>query len=358
MFNRECGVFKTSYKSDMALFPLPLTFWTVVVVSVIFFIVIPLIATNYYLNMLNLVFIAVVGALGLNLLTGYCGQISIGHAAFIMVGAYAAAHGVTTFHMPFWLGIIFGGVAAALWGIVFGIPSLRVKGLYLAIATWAAQLITEWIMIHVTPISGGAEATKSVPLVHFGGWVVESMRDYYYLNLIIAAIAIIAAMNIVRSPIGRAFVAIRDRDIAAEALGINLFKYKLLAFAMASFYAGVAGAMYAYYWRIATYEAFDLMVSIDYLAMIIIGGMGSILGSIFGAAFVTLMNPFLRGVLDKLAPLFTEPGQLGGVTAIFTQLRIVLFGALIIIFLVLEPEGLNKLWRNVKAYFRVWPFSY
>jgi len=358
MFNRECGVFKTSYKSDMALFPLPLTFWTVVVVSVIFFIVIPLIATNYYLNMLNLVFIAVVGALGLNLLTGYCGQISIGHAAFIMVGAYAAAHGVTTFHMPFWLGIIFGGVAAALWGIVFGIPSLRVKGLYLAIATWAAQLITEWIMIHVTPISGGAESTKSVPLVHFGGWVIESMRDYYYLNLIIAAIAIIAAMNIVRSPIGRAFVAIRDRDIAAEALGINLFKYKLLAFAMASFYAGVAGAMYAYYWRIATYEAFDLMVSIDYLAMIIIGGMGSILGSIFGAAFVTLMNPFLRGVLDKLAPLFTEPGQLGGVTAIFTQLRIVLFGALIIIFLVLEPEGLNKLWRNVKAYFRVWPFSY
>jgi branched-chain amino acid transport system permease protein len=358
MFNRECGVFKTNYKSDMALFPLPITFWTVVVIVVLFALVIPLTASDYFLNMLNLVMIAVVGAMGLNILMGYCGQISIGHAAFITVGAYAAAHGVATFHMPFWLGIIFGGVAAAVWGILFGIPSLRVKGLYLAIATWAAQLITEWIMIHVTPISGGAESTLGVPEVHFGSWVVESMRDYYYLNLIIVVIALVVAMNLVRSSVGRAFIAIRDRDIAAEALGINLFRYKLLAFAIASFYAGVTGAMYAYYWRIATYEAFDLTVSIDFLAMIIIGGMGSILGTIFGAAFITLMNPVLRALLDRLAPLFSTAGEMGGIITVFTQVRIILFGVLIILFLVLEPEGLAKFWRNIKAYFRVWPFSY
>lgn len=358
MFNRECGVFKTDYKSDMALFPLPLTFWTVIVIAVIFALVIPLLVSDYYLNLCNLVFIAIVGALGLNILMGYCGQISIGHAAFITVGAYAAAHGVTTFHMPFGVGIIFAGAAAAAWGILFGIPSLRVKGLYLAIATWAAQLITEWIMIHVTPISGGAESTKGVPEVHFGSWVIETVRDSYYLNLIIVVIAIVGAMNIVRSPIGRAFIAIRDRDIAAEALGINLFRYKLMAFAIASFYAGVTGAMYAYYWRIATYEAFDLLVSIDFLAMVIIGGMGSILGTIFGAAFITLLNPALRAIMDRIALLFREAGELGNIIPLFTQVRIVLFGALIILFLILEPEGLNKLWRNAKAYFRVWPFSY
>ena len=358
MFNRECGVFKKNYKSDMALFPLPLTFWTVAVIAVIFILIVPLAVNDYYLSLLNLVLIATVGALGLNLLMGYCGQISIGHAAFAMVGAYAAAHGVTTFHMPFWLGIIFAGTVAALWGTMFGIPSLRVKGLYLAIATWAAQLITEWIMIHVTPISGGAESAKGVPEIHFGSWIVESQRDYYYLNLIIMIIALVVAMNIVRSSVGRAFIAIRDRDIAAEALGINLFRYKLLAFAIASFYAGVAGAMYAYYYRIATYEAFDLVLSIDFLAMIIIGGLGSIVGSIFGAAFITLMNPALRGIMDRLAVFWTSGGELSQVMTIFTQVRIILFGALIIVFLILEPEGLNKLWRNVKAYFRVWPFSY
>jgi len=358
MFNRECGVFKTNYKSDMALFPLPLTLWTVVVITILFTVVIPLVASDYYLNLLNLVFIAVVGALGLNILMGYCGQISIGHAAFIMVGAYAAAHAVSTFHMPFWLGIIFAGAVAALWGVLFGVPSLRVKGLYLAIATWAAQLITEWIMIHVTPISGGAQATLGIPPVHIGGWAMDTMRDYYFLNLIIVIIGLVVAMNIVRSPIGRAFVAIRDRDIAAEALGINLFRYKLLAFAIASFYAGVAGAMYAYYWRIATYEAFDLMVSIDYLAMVIIGGLGSILGTIFGAVFITLLQPALRALLDKIANMITATGELTNIMSDITQVRLVLFGLLIIIFLIAEPEGLNKLWKTVKSYFRTWPFSY
>lgn len=358
MFSRECGVFKSNYKADMALFPFPSTLWTIVVVAILFAVVVPLFANDFWLALLNLVLIAIVGGLGLNILMGYCGQVSIGHAAFIMVGAYAAAHGVTTLRMPFWLGIIFAGVVAALWGVVFGVPSLRVKGLYLAIATWAAQLITEWIMTHVIWISGGAEATIVIPAVRFGSWAMDSLRDYYYLNLIITVIGIVVAMNLVRGPIGRAFIAIRDRDMAAEALGINLFRYKLLAFAIASFYAGVTGAMYAYNYRIATYEAFDLTVSINFLAMVIIGGMGSILGTIFGAAFITFMNPLLRIILDHLTVLFTEPGKLGDIMKIFSQVRIILFGVLIIIFLILEPEGLNKLWRNVKAYFRVWPFSY
>jgi branched-chain amino acid transport system permease protein len=244
---------------------------------------------------------------------------------------------------------------AAAIGAVIGVPSLRIKGLYLAIATLAGQLIIEWTINHVPWISGGIQASIEVPRPTFLGMQLKTQMQLYLFLLFFAAIAVLATMNLVRSRIGRAFIAVRDQDIAAEIIGINIFRFKLLAFAVSSFYAGVAGVLYTYYLGIANYEQFQLNVSIDYLAMIIIGGLGSVLGSIFGAIFITLLPIATRWVLEDLGSLIFSQADLAN---IIPNLRLTIFGALIIIFLALEPEGLDRLWRNVLGYFRVWPFSY
>jgi len=244
---------------------------------------------------------------------------------------------------------------AALVGAVVGIPSLRIKGLYLAIATLAGQLIIEWTINHVTFISGGVQASIEVARPRLGPIVLSSQQAMYYFLLLFVVLAIVGTMNLVRSRVGRAFIAIRDHDIAAEIIGINIFRYKLLAFAISSFYAGVTGVLYTYYLGIANYEQFQIGVSIDYLAMIIIGGLGSVLGSIFGAAFVTLLPILIRYAMEaSTGVLFSQ----ATVHNLIPALRVTLFGVLIIVFLVLEPEGLNRLWRNIRSYFRVWPFAY
>src|SRR5499427_8640256 len=286
MFHRESGVLKTTYEADMALYPLPIARWTVGAMAVLFFVAIPLTLDQYYLSLANLVWISVVGALGLNILVGYTGQVSIGHGAFMSVGAYTAANLAIRLGSPWPVNLLAGGLMAALVGAVVGIPSVRIKGLYLAIATLAGQLIIEWTINHVTWISGGAQASIQVPRPRLGAFVIDSQRGMYFLLLVVVTLAIVAMLNLVRSRIGRAFVAIRDHDIAAELIGIDIFRYKLLAFAVSSFYAGVTGVLYTYYLGIANYEQFQLVTSIDYLAMIIIGGLGSVLGSILGAVFV------------------------------------------------------------------------
>jgi len=355
MFHREAGVFKTTYASDMALFPLPIAKWAVGALALLFAVIVPATLHEYYLSILNLIFIAIVGALGLNIIVGYAGQISIGHGAFMSVGAYTAANLAVHLGLPFWLTLPAGGLMAAVIGVVVGMPSLRIKGLYLAIATLAGQLIIEWTINHTPAISGGAQASIQVGRPALGGFVFDSQGRLYFFLLFFAALAIVATLNLARSRIGRAFIAVRDQDIAAEIIGINIFRYKLLAFAISSFYAGVCGVLYTYYFGIANYEAFQLIVSIDYLAMIIIGGLGSVLGSIFGAIFVTLLPIALRLLLEDVGSLFFSEAELANV---ISGTRLAVFGGLIIIFLVLEPEGLNRLWRNVRSYFRVWPFSY
>src|SRR6202158_4326538 len=355
MSHREAGVCKTSYAADMALYPLPIAKWAVAACAGLFIVVAPLALGEYYISILNLILIAVVGALGLNILVGYTGQLSIGHGAFMSVGAYTAANLVTHLHAPFWVTIPAGGLMAALIGAVVGIPSLRIKGIYLAIATLAAQLIIEWTINHVPAISGGVQASIQVPRPVFFGTPLKTQTQLYLFLMGFVVLAIVGTSNLIRSRIGRAFIAIRDQDIAAEIIGINIFRYKLWAFAISSFYAGVTGVLYTYYLGIANYEQFQLTVSIDYLAMIIIGGLGSILGSIFGAVFVTLLPIVTRSVLETFGWLFFSSGDL--LNAI-PNLRQILFGGLIIFFLVVEPEGLNRLWRNIRNYFRVWPFSY
>ena len=355
MFHRESGYYKTTYKGDMAFYPLPVGRWSVALIGFIFLIVVPLFLDPYYLSILCLIAIAIVGALGLNILLGYTGQISIGHAAFMSVGAYTAANLITKLDWPFWLAVPSGGIMAAAVGALVGIPSLRIKGLYLAIATLAAQFIIEWIINHTPAISGGVQASIEVPRPTFFGEKLDTEIELYYFLMAFAAIAIVATMNLVRSRVGRAFIAIRDHDIAAEIIGINVFRYKLYAFAISSFYAGVAGVLYTYYFSIANYEQFLLVVSIDYLAMVIIGGLGSVLGSIYGAIFIQLLPIVIRIFMDNIGAYFFDPVILAQVTA---QFRLILFGALIMFFLVVEPEGLNRLWLNIRNYFRVWPFSY
>ena len=355
MIQRECGVFKTSYAADMALYPLPVARKAVAAIALLFALVVPIALDAYYLSILNLIFIAIVGAIGLNLLVGYTGQISVGHGAFMSVGAYTAANLAVRLDFPFWLSLPLGGLMAALAGAIVGIPSLRIKGLYLAIATLAAQFIIEWMINHFTWISGGMQASIEVPRPSLFGHGIASQREMYFFLLAFVVLAIVAALNLMRSRVGRAFVAIRDHDIAAQIIGIDVFRYKLIAFAVSSFYAGVCGVLYTYYLGIANYEQFQLGVSIDYLAMIIIGGLGSILGAIFGAIFITLLPIAIRWAMESFGGVLFSPEAL---LTLVPNLRLILFGLLIIAFLVVEPEGLARLWRNIRNYFRFWPFAY
>ena len=355
MINRACGVYQTTYEGDMALYPLPLARYAVLG-SLVVLVLLPLVADSHQMAIINLIALASIGAIGLNILVGTTGQVSLGQGGFMMVGAYTAAIVTVRFDAPFWLGIPAGGAVAALVGTFFGIPSLRIKGLYLAIATLAAQFIIEWTINHSTWISGGAQSTIYVPTSTLFGWQFNTEYRRYFMILPVAIAAYVAALNLGRSRVGRAFIAVRDRDVAAEIIGVDIFRYKLLAFALSSFYAGVAGALYTYYLKIANYEHFTLGTSVQYLAMIIIGGLGSVLGSVFGAVFITLLPIVLVFVVEGAAAL---AGFKYAVIADFlANLRLIIFGSLIILFLAIEPEGLYRMWGNVRRYFRFWPFSY
>jgi branched-chain amino acid transport system permease protein len=354
MLARESGVFRTSYAADMAVYQIPLSRAGLAAFLMVLFGLVPAVAGDYALSILNLVGIASIGALGLNLLVGYAGQISLGQGGFMAVGAYTAALLVLRLEAPFWVALPAAGAVTALVGCLFGIPSLRVKGLYLAIATLAAQFIIEWNLLHSAWITGqGAQGALVIEPAALGTLVLDSERRKYYLIMGVAVLATVVARNLTRTYVGRAFVAIRDQDVAAETMGVNIFRYKLLAFAISSFYAGVTGAMWAYYTQVVSYEHFLINTSIDYLAMIIIGGLGSVPGSILGAAFITLMPAGIRDGLELLKR-FGLPGGLG----YFSYAREILFGLTIVLFLVFEPEGLYRIWRRVKDYFRLWPFAY
>jgi branched-chain amino acid transport system permease protein len=355
MINRECGVYQTTYEGDMALYPVPLARHASLGV-VVALLLLPLALDSHAMSLVNLMVLASIGAIGLNLLVGYTGQVSLGQGAFMMVGSYAAALVTLRLDAPFWVGLPVGGAVAALVGTFFGIPSLRIKGLYLAIATLAAQFIIEWTINHSTWISGGVQSTLYVPTPTIFGWEINSEYRRYFMLLPVAIIAYVAALNLVRSRVGRAFIAVRDRDVAAEIIGVDIFRYKLLAFAVSSFYAGVAGALWTYYLKIANYEHFTLATSISYLAMIIIGGLGSVLGSVFGAVFITLLPIVLVYVVEGGAAFLGF--EYASIANILANLRLIIFGGLIILFLAIEPEGLYRMWGNIRRYFRLWPFSY
>ena len=343
------GEFHTTYASDMGIFETRRARRAVAVFVLALFAV-PLVASSYWLDVANRAAIAVIAATGLNILTGFTGQISLGNAAFLAVGGYATAflanHGV-----PFIVACPVSGIVAALAGMVFGIPSLRLKGLYLAMATLAAHFIVEFTASHWEKVTGGV-AGISVPAPRLLGYDFANDRRLFFLIVPICVALLYFAKNLFRTRVGKAFIAIRDQDISAEVMGVEVFRHKLLSFAVSSFYIGVAGSLLAYQARIISPENFPLALAIDYLGMVIIGGLGSVLGSVLGAIFLTLLPEILRLVTSALAGSFPHLVQL------FTPLKVGVFGLTIVLFLIFEPDGLADLWRRVRNWFRLYPFSY
>jgi branched-chain amino acid transport system permease protein len=341
------GSAKETYAHDEALFDSRTQrIWLVVLgLGLVLF---PFFAGQYWLYLACLVAINVASATGLNILTGYTGQVSLGQAAFMGVGAYAVAILEKHLGTPFLLNLLGAGGAAMLVGLVVGIPSLRVKGLYLAIATIAASFILHFIFANWTSVTGGT-AGLTVPPATIFGVALDTEFRLYWLIVPLTILMLTGAANLFRTRIGRAFIAIRDRDISAEVLGIPLLRYKLLSFGLSSFYAGVAGGLWAYFFRSVTPESFPLLMSIFFLAAIIVGGMGSILGGILGAVFMTLVPEVLKLMVGWL-PNASEA------MVMLAPVRTIVFGVLIVGFLVFEPHGLAEIWRRIRRFFHLWPF--
>jgi branched-chain amino acid transport system permease protein len=346
----QTGGFRVSYRADERIFETGVPIVGVVILLAAL-VVVPQFAGTYWLDVLNRIGIAIIGALGLNILVGYTGQISIGQAAFLAVGAYSTAILEVKLGLPFYLAIPAAALLTSLFGLVFGIPSLRLKGLYLAIATLAAHFITAYAIIHWERMTNGVLGFN-VPAASLFGVALDSDARIFYLIFALVVPAIFFTKNLFRTRVGRAFIAIRDRDVAASVMGVSLFRYKLLAFLVSSFYAGVAGGLMAHHSRILFPDAFSLLVAIDYLAMIIIGGMGSILGSIFGAVFMTLLPEVLKLTATSLTSVYPQAFGL------IASTRDVVFGLAVIFFLMYEPQGLARIWLRLKSYWTLWPYSY
>ena len=358
MLYREAGQFKSTYAEDQQIFPIRQDRIALALLLAVAFVVVPLFANQYWLSAILTPFlIFALAALGLNILTGYAGQLSLGTAAFMAVGAFMTYNFVL--RMP-WLGIlpsfVLAGLCAAAVGIAFGLPSLRIKGFYLAVATLACQFFVLWAIQRIGWFTNnspsGVITAQAVVIV---GYAFDTPARKYLLTLAIVAVLALLAKNLMRSETGRAFMAIRDMDVAASVIGIPMMKTKLLAFAISSFYCGVAGALYAYtYLGTVEPEAFTLDLSFRILFMIIIGGVGSILGSFLGAGFIILMPIFLSVVFGAVS-------HATGVEvshAILSNLELMIFGGLIIFFLIVEPHGLARLWQITKEKLRLWPFPH
>jgi branched-chain amino acid transport system permease protein len=345
------GTFNQSYAQDMAIIRTK-TQWVILFVFLVFLFTCPLYSSDRMLTILTIIGITVISVHGLNILTGYCGQISLGHAGFMAVGGYVSGILCAKLGWSFWVALPTAALAAGMVGLIFGLPSLRIKGFYLIMATIAAHFIIIWVILQLYDITGGADGL-AVPRPEIGNFVFESKASYFYLIMIIACLATFLAKNIVRTRAGRAFIAIRDNDLAAEVMGINIWAYKLLAFFIGCVFAGVAGSLLVHYIAFASVDEFPFMNSVWYLGMLIVGGMGSTAGAIFGAVSLKLLDELVTIAGPALAALF--PAVAAQAAA---SLSLIVRGLVIILFLIYEPRGLAHRWERIKAYYRLWPFSH
>jgi branched-chain amino acid transport system permease protein len=352
MLYRENGQFKTSYRADQQIFPIAQDKAVIGALIAFAFLAVPFLASEYLFRAILIPFLILsLAAIGLNILVGYCGQISLGTGGFMAVGAYAAYNFLIRIDgMPMLLAIILGGLCATVVGVLFGIPSLRIRGLYLAVATLAAQFFTDWAFLRIKWFTNdSASGSVSVAELSLFGWVINTPIEKYLFCLGFVVVCALLAKNLVRSHIGREWMAMRDMDVAAAVIGIRPVYAKLTAFAVSSFFVGMAGALWGFV-HLGSWEpaAFNINRSFDLLFMIIIGGLGSIMGSFFGAAFIVV----LPIVLDLLGV------ALGFDTALASHLTYMIFGALIVFFLIVEPHGLARLWSTAKEKLRLWPFPH
>jgi branched-chain amino acid transport system permease protein len=342
------GTFHENYGQDTAIFHSRLQ-WGIVVAFIIFLFASPLFFSDRILTILTMMGIAVISVHGLNILTGYCGQISIGHAGFMAVGGYTSAILCAKLGVPFWAALPCAALSAGIAGLIFGLPSLKIKGFYLIMATIAAHFIIIWTVLQLRSITGGADGL-SVPRPKIGSIALSSKTNYFYLVMVLTCLATLLAKNVVRTRAGRAFIAIRDNDLAAEVMGISLWSYKLQAFFLGCLYAGVAGSLLIHYYSFASTDQFPFMDSVWYLGMLIVGGMGSTAGAVFGAVALKLLDELVTIVGPILSAAVAPQAA--------ASLALISHGLIIIIFLIFEPRGLHHRWEMIKAYFRLWPFSH
>jgi len=351
---QPAGTFNMTYQQDMAIIRTRFQ-WGAFIGFLILLLTLPLYAGDYWLSIINTIGITLVAVLGLNILIGYCGQISIGHAAFVAVGAYTA--GILSHHFGWsaWATLPFSILVASLIGLIFGLPALRVKGFYLAMTTLAAQVMIIWFISHGERfgIPTGGVWGLAVARPTLGNIVINTEGEFFYLIMAFVLIAVFFAKNLTRTRIGRAFVAIRDNDLAAEVMGVNLGYYKLLAFFIACAFAGLAGWLNVYYLASAFTEHYPLMNSIWWVGMLIIGGMGSTMGAIYGTVFLMLLWQGAAILAPWIGSIFP-----GVALQIFASLSQILTGLVIALFIVFEPRGISHRWQMFKSYYRLLPFSY
>jgi branched-chain amino acid transport system permease protein len=348
-----CGKYNERYEEELTIFGTDFGRLWLWIGLFLLFVIIPSISKPYTLYIINSIGVAAIAAIGLNILIGFTGQISLGHGAFFGVGAYTAAILSTSVGFPFWLSVLSAGLITALVGMIFGLPSVRLKHLYLTIATLAGQFIIQYLFVNWEGLTKGTEGIL-LPRATLFGLSIKSDRAFFYVIFVCFVIMTWVAVNLIRTRYGRAFIAIRDNDRAAEGMGIPIFKYKLLSFAISSFYAGFAGALWTHYIASVTPEPFNLFLSVEYIAMIIIGGLGSIPGAVFGAIFITVLNEALSGATG----FFMNLGSLSNIALTIAPMREFVFGLAIVLFIIFEPKGLAEVWRIIRSGFRLWPFSY
>ena len=358
MLYRENGQFKTSYRADAQIFPIAQDRWFIIALLGFAFAVAPFIVSEYAFRAVLIPFlILALAALGLNILVGYCGQISLGTGAFMAVGAYAAYNFQARIEgMPLVASLLLGGVCATIVGVLFGIPSLRIKGLYLAVATLAAQFFVDWAFLRIKWFTlDSPSGAASVAGLKVAGIAIETPAAKYLFCLSFLCVFALLAKNLVRGAIGREWMAMRDMDVAAAVIGIRPVYAKLTAFAVSSFIVGVAGGLWAFVY-LGSWEpaAFSIERSFQLLFMVIIGGLGSIMGSFFGAAFIVVLPIFLDQALPALGAMFGAKLD----TAFVSHVVSMMYGALIVFFLIVEPHGLARLWSTAKEKLRLWPFPH
>ncbi len=359
-----CSVYHQDYAQDHRWWQTKFIKRKMILLFVILFVVIPLVADSYLLSICNLIGYTVLGALGVQLLIGFCGQITLGHAAFIAVGAYTSTLLILEFPWPKFMmdygiaypvSIIIAAVAAGIWSVLFGLPCARVKGFYLILTTMAAQFITVDFIItqYVSQIGGRGQAFSLPPgTIKVGPWVIDSDLEVYFIMLILVILCVIIMVNLLRSSVGRAWVAIRDNDISAEVMGINVFKYKLMAFYVAGFIGGIAGAFWVSNLAAISPEHFPWFWSLWLVGVILIGGVGSIHGAVFGSIFMVVVMEVLQLAVIPLADIYPK------LLMDFLYIKEAAFGLAICVFMIFEPNGLAYRWWQMKNYFNLWPFSY
>ena len=346
----KCGDFRTSYEKDNTIFPTPLS-RKMVIGSILLLLIMPMFADSYVLNLSIQIGYYAVAALGLNILVGFTGQISLGHAAFFGFGAFASAWINNSTGIPVFFTIPLAGLLTLAVGLMFGVPAGRIKGLYLAIATLASQFILEDFFSRAGWFTGGPYGAMANPVNVFG-FDFDTDQSYFYIVLFWLVLSYVLVANLMRSRDGRALVAVRDHYLSAEIMGINLTKYRIMSFGISSFFAGIGGALFGHYLGFISAEGFNILLSIQFLAMIIIGGLGSVMGSLMGVIFMVLLPEVMELAAGGLRDVFPSLGHS------LTYLKQMSVGIAIILFLIFEPDGLAHRWRMTKAYWKLYPFSY